>query len=57
MALNSVPLSLQVINSLLPDNALLAYQLAFDLVEGGSQEFLDNFRKNVIEGDDVRNFR
>ena len=55
ITLSSVPLALPLFRSLLPENLLLAYQLAFDLVEGGSQEFLENLRSELPEGDDVRN--
>jgi 26S proteasome regulatory subunit N2 len=38
--------------SLVPREKLLAYQFAFDLVEGGSQDFLEAIRSEFPEGDD-----
>ena len=38
--------------SLVPSAKLLAYQFAFDLVEGGSQDFLEAIRNELPEGDD-----
>ena len=32
-------------NSIIPKEKLLAYQVAFDLVEGGAQEFLKGVRE------------
>jgi len=39
--------------SLVPQEKLLAYQFAFDLVEGGAQEFLETVRTELPEGDEV----
>ena len=38
--------------ALVPKEFLLAYQLAFDLVEGGSQDFLETIRTELPQGDD-----
>jgi 26S proteasome regulatory subunit N2 len=39
--------------SLVPQEKLLAYQFAFDLVEGGAQDFLETVRTELPEGDEV----
>jgi len=36
-----------------PHEKLLAYQFAFDLVEGGAQDFLESVRSELPEDDDV----
>lgn len=48
-AVSTVPL----VTSLVPEEKLLAYQFAFDLVEGGSQDFLEAVRGELPEGDGV----
>ncbi|KAJ7225612.1 D-isomer specific 2-hydroxyacid dehydrogenase [Mycena pura] len=49
--LSSPSLTVSFINSLVPKEKLLAYQFAFDLVEGGSQDFLESVRTDLPEGD------
>jgi 26S proteasome regulatory subunit N2 len=39
--------------SLVPREKLLAYQFAFDLVEGGARDFLESVRTELPEGDEV----
>jgi 26S proteasome regulatory subunit N2 len=38
---------------LIESEELLAYQFAFDLVEGGSQDFLETLRTELPQGDEV----
>ena len=38
---------------LVESEELLAYQFAFDLVEGGSQDFLETLRTELPQGDEV----
>ena len=44
-----------MLTNLVPREKLLAYQLAFDLVEGGGQDFLVAIRAGLPEGDEVCN--
>lgn len=53
VTLSSVELTVPLLTSLVPKESLLAYQLAFDLVEGGSQDFLEALRTELPEGDAV----
>lgn len=53
VTLSSVSLALPLFTSLVPKDTLLAFQLAFDLVEGGSQDFLESLRTELPEGDGV----
>lgn len=39
--------------SLVPHKKLLTYLFAFDLVEGGTQDFLENVRTELPDGDEV----
>ncbi|KAJ3550952.1 hypothetical protein NM688_g4968 [Phlebia brevispora] len=49
----SIPdLTVPLLTSLVPKEKLVAYQLAFDLVEGGAQDFLEGLRTKLPEGDE-----
>lgn len=52
VALSSSETTVPLLVSLVPNKKLLAYQLAFDLVEGGSQDFLEAIRNELPQGDD-----
>ncbi|TCD63328.1 proteasome regulatory particle base subunit [Steccherinum ochraceum] len=54
VTLSSSSLTLPLLTSLVPGNKLLAYQFAFDLAEGGSQDFLEAIRNELPtdEGED-----
>jgi hypothetical protein len=52
VALSSSATTVPLLVSLVPSKKLLAYQFAFDLVEGGSQDFLEAIRNELPEGDD-----
>ena len=54
VTLNSPKLTISFLTSLVPSQKLLAYQFAFDLVEGGGQDFLEAVRKDLPEGSEVR---
>lgn len=54
VTLSSPALTVPLLTSLVPQEKLLAYQFAFDLVEGGSQDFLEAVRRELPEGDEVR---
>ena len=56
VTLSNPALAVPLIKSLVPGETLLAYQLAFDLVEGGAQDFLVAVRDALPEGDEVRSF-
>jgi 26S proteasome regulatory subunit N2 len=49
VSLSNASITIPIFASLLPGNRLVAYQLAFDLSEGGSQEFLKNVREGLPE--------
>ncbi|KAF9452586.1 26S proteasome regulatory complex, non-ATPase subcomplex, Rpn2/Psmd1 subunit [Macrolepiota fuliginosa MF-IS2] len=51
VALSDVSLTVPLLSSLVEKEKLLAYQLAFDLVEGGSQDYLENIRSELPGGD------
>ncbi|KAF7347919.1 26S proteasome regulatory subunit RPN2 [Mycena venus] len=51
VTLSSPSLTVPFLTSLVPKEKLLAYQFAFDLVEGGSQDFLESVRTELPEGD------
>ena len=53
VTLNSPEMTINFLNSLVPKQKLLAYQFAFDLVEGGGQDFLVAVRKDLPEGNEV----
>ncbi|KAH9947935.1 D-isomer specific 2-hydroxyacid dehydrogenase [Amylocystis lapponica] len=50
VTLSSAELTVPLLTSLVPKEQLLAYQFAFDLVEGGAQDFLEAVRKELPEG-------
>ena len=52
VALSSSATTVPLLVSLVPSKKLLAYQFAFDLVEGGSQDFLEAIKNELPEGDD-----
>ncbi|KAF8213150.1 armadillo-type protein [Mycena galopus ATCC 62051] len=51
VTLSNPSLTVPFLTSLVPKEKLLAYQFAFDFVEGGSQEFLESVRTDLPEGD------
>lgn len=53
VSLGSPELTVPYLTSFVPGENLLAYQLAFDLVEGGAQDFLESIRSELPEGDAV----
>jgi len=55
IALSDPSLTIPLFTSLVSSEPLLAYQFAFDLVEGGSQDFLETLRSELPGGDDVSN--
>ncbi|KZT05866.1 26S proteasome regulatory complex non-ATPase subcomplex Rpn2/Psmd1 subunit [Laetiporus sulphureus 93-53] len=50
VSLSSAELTVPFLTSLVPKEHLLAYQVAFDLVEGGAQDYLESVRKDLPEG-------
>ncbi|KAH6917463.1 26S proteasome subunit RPN2a [Coprinopsis sp. MPI-PUGE-AT-0042] len=52
ITLSDPELTIPFLSSLVAHDYLLAYQLAFDLVEGGSQDFLENLKTSLPEGDE-----
>ena len=55
VTLNQSELTVTLLKSLVPDNKLLALQLAFDFVEGGSQDFLEAIRNDLPKDESVSN--
>ena len=53
VTLSKSSLTVPLLTSLVPHEKLLAYQFAFDLVEGGAQDFLESVRSELPEGDEV----
>jgi len=53
VTLSDVSLTVPLLSSLVEKEKLLAYQLAFDLVEGGSQDYLESIRSELPAGDNV----
>lgn len=53
VTLSDANLTIPLLTALVPKETLLAYQLAFDLVEGGGQDFLEAIRTQLPEGDEV----
>jgi 26S proteasome regulatory subunit N2 len=55
VTLSNASLTVPLLTSLVPHEKLLAYQFAFDLVlvAGGAQDFLENIRNELPEGDEV----
>ncbi|KAJ2927156.1 hypothetical protein H1R20_g9903, partial [Candolleomyces eurysporus] len=52
VTLSDPELTIPFLTSLVINEPLLAYQIAFDLVEGGSQDYLENVRTSLPEGDE-----
>ncbi|KAK2461999.1 hypothetical protein APHAL10511_006462 [Amanita phalloides] len=52
ITLSKPSITVPFLTSLIPQENLLAYQLAFDLAEGGSQDFLESIRSQLPEGDE-----
>lgn len=52
VTLSSSSLTVSLLTSLVPKEKLLAYQFAFDLAEGGAQDYLENIRSELPDGDD-----
>ncbi|EJD55629.1 26S proteasome regulatory complex, non-ATPase subcomplex, Rpn2/Psmd1 subunit [Auricularia subglabra TFB-10046 SS5] len=50
VTLSSAPLTVQLLQSLVTTQKALAYQFAFDFVEGGTQDFLAQVRTALPEG-------
>ena len=53
VTLSSPELTIPFLTNFIPKEKLLAYQFAFDLVEGGAQDFLESVKKGLPEGDEV----
>jgi len=53
VTLSSPSLTVPFLVSLVPKEPLLAYQFAFDLVEGGAQDYLESVRTALPEGASV----
>lgn len=53
VTLSNPALTVSLLVSLVPREKLIAYQLAFDLVEGGAQDFLESIRNDLPVGDEV----
>ena len=53
VTLGDPAVTIPILDDLVPQNALLAYQLAFDLVEGGAQDYLEKLRNDLPEGTEV----
>ncbi|KAF5312814.1 hypothetical protein D9619_003415 [Psilocybe cf. subviscida] len=51
IALSDIELTMPLLTSLVKSEHLLAYQLAFDLVEGGSQDYLESVKRDLPYGD------
>lgn len=56
VTLSEPSLTIPLLSSLVEGQPLLAYQFAFDLVEGGSQDFLETLRTELPEGNEVHLF-
>jgi 26S proteasome regulatory subunit N2 len=54
VTLSNPALTVTLLVSLVPGEKLVAYQLAFDLVEGGAQDFLETVRNDLPVEDEVR---
>ncbi|KAH7928528.1 26S proteasome regulatory complex non-ATPase subcomplex Rpn2/Psmd1 subunit [Leucogyrophana mollusca] len=50
VTLNKPSLTVPLLTSLVPKERLLAYQFAFDLVEGGARDFLEGVRNDLPKG-------
>ncbi|KII93864.1 hypothetical protein PLICRDRAFT_36086 [Plicaturopsis crispa FD-325 SS-3] len=51
VSLSSTSITVPLLTSLVPKEKVLAYQFAFDLVEGGAQDFLESIRNELPEGE------
>jgi 26S proteasome regulatory subunit N2 len=47
VTLGDPALTMRMLTALVTKNKLLAYQFAFDLVEGGAQDFLESLRNDL----------
>ena len=54
VTLNNPSTTTALLTSLAQKDKLVAYQFAFDLVEGGARDFLEAVRKQLPQGKDVR---
>ncbi|KAI6031668.1 26S proteasome regulatory complex non-ATPase subcomplex Rpn2 Psmd1 subunit [Pisolithus microcarpus] len=52
VTLNNPSITVSLLSSLVPKEKLIAYQFAFDLVEGGARDFLEGVRKDLPQGKD-----
>ncbi|PFH50780.1 hypothetical protein AMATHDRAFT_60431 [Amanita thiersii Skay4041] len=52
ITLSKPSLTVPFLTSLVPKENLLAYQFAFDLTEGGAQDYLESVRTQLPEGDE-----
>lgn len=57
VTLSNPSLTVPLLVSLVPKESLLAYQFAFDLVEGGAQDFLESVCNCLPEGEPVTNIQ
>jgi 26S proteasome regulatory subunit N2 len=53
VTLSHLSLTVPLLTSPIPKESLLAYQFAFDLVEGGAQDFLESVPNDLPEGEVV----
>jgi 26S proteasome regulatory subunit N2 len=53
VTLSDASLTVPLLTSLVSHEKLLAYQFASELVEGGAQDFLENIRNELPDGDEV----
>lgn len=53
VTLSDSSLTVPLLESLVPKETLLAYQLAFDLVEGGARDYLETIRNELPQGTEV----
>jgi 26S proteasome regulatory subunit N2 len=53
VTLSNPTLTASLLVSLVPQEKLVAYQLAFDLVDGGAQDFLETIRNDLPVGNEV----
>ena len=56
VTLSDATLTVPMLAALVPKHKLLAYQLAFGLVEGGGQDFLEAIRALLPSGDEVSSY-
>lgn len=53
VTLSDPSLTVPLLTSLVPEHKLLAYQFAFDLAEGGAQDYLEAVRNDLPTGEGV----